>query len=145
MSDSLSLSTNLLIASDTVVLLIFNSRFSCRCYEKLMQLAKDSGKKYHHFSLANYGECWTSEALIYKIGELGVDDLACIGNDFRVCNFTSDYECFGEEYSQFVYHVHYDDEPFVNELEILNSECKIETLTVCSAPTTSYTTSTVHP
>ena len=131
--------------SVTGVLLTFDYRFSCRCYEKLMQLAKDKKKKYHHFSLANYGECWTSEDIIYDIGELGFDESSCIGNDFRVCNFTSDYECFGAEYSQFVYHVHYEDEPFVNELEILNSECKIDTMTVCSAPTTSYATSTVHP
>jgi hypothetical protein len=119
-------------------------RFRCRCYERLKQLAKDNDKKYHHFSISNYGECWTSEDIIYDLTKLGLDD-TCVGDDFLSCQLETESECFGAANSQFVYHVHYEHEPHVDEFEILNSECTIETLTVCISPSTSYASSTVQP
>ncbi|XP_028411678.1 uncharacterized protein LOC114534430 [Dendronephthya gigantea] len=111
--------------------------FACRCLERLKDLVKTTGKKYHHFSMLNYGECWTSEDVIYDLTQLDLDE-TCVGDDFLLCQREAESECFGREESQFVYHVNYEDEPVVDEYKNLQSECTIETMTVCSAPSHSY-------
>ena len=97
--------------------------------------------------MLNYGECWTSEDVVYNLAKLGLAE-TCVGDDFLSCQHEAESECIGAEASQFVYHVHYEDEPLVDEYKYLQSECSIETMTVCSRPSQSYhahASSTLQP
>jgi hypothetical protein len=119
-------------------------RFVCRCLKKLEELEEKNGKTYEHISLLNYGECWTTEETMYDLSKLGTDD-TCIGTDFQTCENQAESECFGTAESQYVYHIHHEAESIEDELKFLHSECKIETLTVCTSPSTLHASSTAHP
>ena len=118
--------------------------FMCRCLQKLKQLEQKNGKDYHHISVVNYGECWTSEDVIYDFTKINVED-TCVGHDFETCQNNAETECFGSVNSQYVYHILHDDESVEEMFKLLNSECTIETSTVCASPSTLHVSSTAHP
>ena len=105
-------------------------------------MAHEHGIKYHHFTLTNYGECWTTKNIVYTLHKLE-SSKTCFGSDYQDCNMEDDTECMGREDSQMVYHVLYEKEDKEETLKLTNSHCFIETLTVCSSPSV-YTRSTTR-
>lgn len=97
-----------------------------------MHIVEEEGTKYHHFTISNYGECWTSRDVVYDLTKLGVEE-TCVDYNFLQCDLETPTECAGVGDSQYVYHVHYKDEP--EEIELPHSACSIETQTVCTPPT----------
>ena len=76
--------------------------------------------------------------------KLNVAD-TCVGDDFKTCENNAETECFGTVVSQYVYHIRYDDESVEKKFKRLNSECTIETSTVCISPSTLHVSSTAQP
>ncbi|XP_057306541.1 coadhesin-like [Hydractinia symbiolongicarpus] len=67
---------------------------ACKCYS----LAKEKGFRY--FGLQFYGECWSGPSERYfRDGP----STKCIGNDFKSCNKSTDTECVGAPFTNYIY------------------------------------------
>ena len=74
------------------ILYIFS--LACACAEK----AKEKG--YEYFGLQFFGECWSGPSLEPDRDGLSTN---CIGNNYKPCDDSSDTECIGKAFTNYVY------------------------------------------
>ena len=74
----------------------FSLMFSlaCECAKKTRE------KGWGYFGLQYYGECWSGPSVQY---DRDGSSNQCVGNDFKSCDETSESECVGKRFTNYIY------------------------------------------